>query len=156
MKKCLPRGSAFVYQLFLLMISPVIFVSLIFLEQPAIIWFTIIFGTIWMITLVLLILSLTIWWNVPLVINSNGISHKQKCCLWSDFSKLNSKGYGGAYGIFYRFIITYSDGSTIVFQPSRIIIKAMLCFCNDKRFLETFKCFLEQEGYFLEDFLKNH
>jgi len=92
---------------------------------------------------VIFILSLTIWWNRPLILTADGISKKKKAIhLWSDACDLKwKKGIPAQWGMYYgrRLIIFFSDGSTIRFDPNEAILKDIYELCTNEEILKLLK-----------------
>ena len=147
MKKCLPRFSAFLIQLFSLHMSLLLLVPFcLYLKGFALILSTCVFFFLWITDLLTFVLSLTVWWNVPLVINHNGISIKGKNS-HSWFDAVNFTGNGqGTYNIHVRYKIEFSDGSIIVFEPNHNILQTIRSFCNNPVFLDMLNCYLEEHN----------
>ena len=103
--------------------------------------FTIIDFTIIFLILVLTVLSHTAYWNVPLLINKQGITKrtgkKKKLFLWEKAIDMR---------IIHPFLlkiwileISYEDNTKIRFELYRIIEKDIFYYCKDENFIEMLK-----------------
>ena len=92
---------------------------------------------VWLCDLVVLILSLTIWWNVPIRISTEGIIDKHGSLRrYSDAVKISmKKWFGTQYGPYYVVTIAYKEGATISFERSDLILKKIRTRCQDDTFL---------------------
>ena len=89
--------------------------------------------------LVLMILSFTLLWNVPLIIDRNGISKKggKETFPWDKATSiLIKKRIRLQYGpMFTTVTINYSDGRFLRFEASKYIFKDISELCTDQRFI---------------------
>lgn len=96
---------------------------------------------IWLCDFVVLILSFTIWWNVPLVICAEGIKRKDGDILvWSDVTLISAKkGFPTYYGRTNGLLkIRYSNGVIIHFETHKRLIDSIRKYCQNELFLKKF------------------
>ncbi len=158
------RGSKMNKQFKLIPYPTVLFLQLfsVFLCAPIGAWsiadhaliilvvFLIVFSTI---QLLIVMLSLLFWWNVPLLINSNGFSKKikgkWKIFKWSDVQTITVVPAPkwlriGKTGLFFNNVLTLSNGLVIKFEWSDYSAKKILNICNDRNFVFMYKKALEE------------
>ena len=92
----------------------------------------------------LIVLSLTIWWNVPLAVGPDGIAKKGETFRWDDATSIIMKTILRLhFGTIDAIRITYSNGRSIQFETTDPIGKDILAACKDERFLTL----LKESGY---------
>ena len=150
MTKHIPYGSACIAQTWSLIFFPLMIPPFVLkLTWPILVLPVGIIVFFWVCDIIVLVLSLTKWWNVPIQINPEGISkNKEPTYLWSAATDISIKRkfptkYGGYLHV--RMIIRYSNGRTISFEPGDPIIKSIRKYCHDEAFLDKFNKVLEQD-----------
>lgn len=131
--------SWFVIQLLVTLLLPLLIIGPVrYLDWPHLAIHLGISIFLWASNLVVFILSLTIWWNVPIKIGHDGITVKGKeVYLWSDVVEISmKKGPPTVEGNLYTIIIIrYSNGKSISFQPNGSIIKSIRKYCSNDTFI---------------------
>lgn len=91
--------------------------------------------------IVFIVLSLAIWWNVPFIIDSNGIIKKKQTLFWNEAVSVTIKNIVRTqYGYLLVLMkIVYSDSTSIQMELSPIITKEIMSICGDKHFLDMLK-----------------
>lgn len=142
MTKRLPFLSACCGQVFSLLAIPSFIVPFFLkLDWPLLAIPLAIVVFLWVCDLTVFVLSLTVWWNVPLLIGEEGITSKDgKTHRWADavgfLPKLGPPSPNAH--LYVRLTITYSDGSVIRFEPYLPLIKTIRAACSDEVFLQRF------------------
>jgi len=99
---------------------------------------------------VVAVLSLTIWWNVPIVVNVDGISRWGKAHRWEDAESITMKNLvRTGYGPLFRSLTTiiYSNGDSIRFELTQGLDKDIKILCRDKTFLAKLESAKKELGY---------
>ncbi len=112
-KKYIPFPTIFLFQLlcFFALALILLFFYMAFSEIVMIVTISISSFLI-VVDLVVLLFSLTIWWNVPFIVDKSGISKKNQMLFWDKTVSIGFKSYiSTMYGpVFVLIVITYSDG----------------------------------------------
>lgn len=98
----------------------------------------------------LIVLSLTFWWNVPIVVETKGILKRGTVHPWGSVSCVATKNYiRTRYGPLLAFLttITYSDGKIIRFELTPGLKKDITKLCGDKRFLTMLGITLQSNNW---------
>lgn len=148
MVKHLPFPSVCIFQIISLLVFPLAFLPFALnLVFPAL-WLPLgVFTFLFFTDLTALVLSLTVWWNMPIRISADGIADKNgKIHRWCDAVCFSiKKGPPTIYGrLYYILIINYSDGSDVRFERSLTIIRSIRAHCEDKAFLNKFDIYLNE------------
>ena len=111
-----------------------------FINNPsALIAINICFSSVFCFDLLLFVLSLTKFCNVPIAISEDGITTKDgKLHLWNGMEKIEYK-YKWIIIRSTRVVITYNDGSIVIFEPNNNITRSILSLCHDSSFLQMYK-----------------
>ena len=139
MVKLIPFPSACIIHTLSLAFLPIGVIPFAIKFEWPILWLPIgVIAFLWLCDLMTFLLSLSVWWNVPLRINAEGISLKNnQIYLWKDAISVSlKKGPHSIYGPLYSLIsITYSDGSMVSFEKSERIIETIRAICSNENFL---------------------
>ncbi len=100
------------------------------------------------INVIVLVLSIKKWWNVPLYFSSDGIQKKgSECFLWENidsikirFKLLSQYGY-----TFMIMTLEYAEGNKIVFDINGPVVKTIRKYCKSNRFLSKFETIINDE-----------
>lgn len=141
----IPNPPALIIHLILLLMIPVFSVPFILPNdkflQSILISILISFETT---NIIILILSLMFWWNVPLRFDKHGIWLKKRGRYvlerWNDISEVDKKA---SHRTFYgylnkRYVVKFKDGVSVSFEINRLIHNDILFFCKEKNVIDKF------------------
>ena len=109
------------------------------LEWPILALPIVIIIFVWLCDLAVFVFSLTVGWNAPLQISNYGIAKKGgTICFWSEATGFFCKKTPPILrpGMFDRVIIYFSNGTTIIFEPYKRLMKDILSKCPDEDFIK--------------------
>ena len=139
-KKHIPFIDGFYCQLVSLFVIPAFSALIISLARDYLLIFLLLtLALLWITDVTLFILSLTKWWNIPLIIRNEGfLWKKRKSINWDDIETIEIEWRFPKTYFYGRLNIVLHDKTKIYIEPTITLIKDIRLICTNERVISLF------------------